>query len=478
MRHDQFLWERDREGTGQPISLSEILSALSFALDLTEGAVPGHALRCCLLGMRLADEAGMSAEDRCSLYYALLLKDIGCSSNAARICQIIGGDDRALKAGIKRVDWTGGPTASMLRLLWEQVLPGAGVGGKIVRIGQMALSQKKDNTEMILLRCDRGARIVRKLGMSMATAEAVRSLDEHWDGSGYPEHRKKGQISRLSQICAVAQHLDVFATEHGPEKAIDVLGERSGHWFDPDLVRLARSLHAKGSLWTTCTGETDLEDLRKAAVELAPWSGKMLAPGEIDTICEAFADVVDAKSPFTYRHSIGVAEAAVLIAEEMGFSGDRLDLVRRAALLHDVGKLCVSNLILDKPGKLSAEEWASVREHPGQTRQILGRISAFRELATIAGEHHEKLDGSGYPDRRVGSELCLESRIIAVADIYGALAEDRSYRPGLDLDQIISIMKKDAPEKLDGVCFESLLSGIARRGGCQGGREMDLRAAS
>ena len=480
MRHDQLLHERDREATGQPISLSEILSALSFALDLTEGAVPGHALRCCLLGMRLADEAQISAEDRCSLYYALLLKDIGCSSNAARICQIIGGDDRALKAGIKRVDWTrtNRPSPSMLRFLWQQVLPGAGVGGKIVRIGQMALSQEKDNREMITLRCDRGAQIVRKLGMSIATAEAVRSLDEHWDGSGYPEHRKKGQISRLSQMCAVAQHLDVFATEHGPEKAMDVLSERSGHWFNPDLVRLAKAAHARGSLWRLCTGETDVEDLRRAAVELAPWSGKMLAPGEIDTICEAFADVVDAKSPFTYRHSIGVADAAVLIAKEMGFSGGRLDLVRRAALLHDVGKLSVSNLILDKPGKLSAEEWASVREHPGQTREILGRISAFRELATIAGEHHEKLDGSGYPDRRLGRELCLESRIIAVADIYGALAEARSYRPGLDLDQIVAIMKKDVPEKLDEDCFESLLRGIAKRCADRGATEVALAAAS
>lgn len=447
------------------ISLSEVISALSFALDLTEGAVRGHALRSCLLGMRIAGRALLTSEDRRSLYYALLLKDVGCSSNAARMCQIIGGDDRAVKAGVKLEDWTRPhqPKLSVLKLLWGNVLPGANALHRAARIGHIAMTQHSNNEEMIGLRCDRGASIMHKLGMGAAAAEAVRALDEHWDGSGYPERRKGADVPLLARICAVAQHLDVFATEQGPEKAVQVLEDRTGRWFDPELVRIVRSLQAEHTLWTGALKVADEEGTRRSVLYLAPSEEHMLGCAEIDAICEAFADVVDAKSPFTYRHSIGVAEAANAIAEEMGLPASRRQLVRRAALLHDLGKLSVPNSILDKPGKLTAEEWKVVQGHPGLTREILGRVKAFQEVALVAGQHHEKLDGSGYPDRRVAQDLCLESRIIAVADVYGALAEDRPYRAGLDLDQIASIMVKDVPNKLDADCFDVLLGVLHRR---------------
>ncbi len=234
------------------ISLSEIISSLSFALDLTEGAVAGHALRTCLLGMRLAEEAGVSRAEQRSLYYALLLKDVGCSSNAARMCEILGGgDDRVVKAGVKLEDWTQPhkPKLSTLRLLWNTVLPEANAWDRVAHIGRIGLTQHRNNEEMIALRCDRGASILRKLSMGDAAAEAVRALDEHWDGSGYPERRRGAAIPLLGRICAVAQHLDVFATERGATKALAVLSERSGQWFDPELVRMAFSLNAEGRLW-------------------------------------------------------------------------------------------------------------------------------------------------------------------------------------------------------------------------------------
>jgi putative nucleotidyltransferase with HDIG domain len=183
-----------------------------------------------------------------------------------------------------------------------------------------------------------------------------------------------------------------------------------------------------------------------------------LEAGRIDQICEAFADVVDAKSHFTFRHSMGVADAAYGIARGMGLAPERVQLVRRAALLHDIGKLSVSNTILDKTSKLTDMEWKAVQQHPGLTRQILERVGPFREMAVIAGEHHEKLDGSGYPNRLLAPELSLESRIIAVADVYGALSEDRPYRAALEFEQIVAIMSKLVPRQLDEACFEALVS--------------------
>lgn len=447
-------------GGRQSVSLAEILSALSFALDLTEGAVPGHALRSCVLGMRLAREIGLGGEQVASLYYALLLKDVGCSSNAARMCQIIGGgDERRVKAGVKLEDWTrpSRPKLSTLRLLWQNVLPESGALRRAAGIARIGLTQHRNNEEMITLRCDRGASIVRKLGLGEAAAEAVRGLDEHWDGSGYPDGRVGEGIPVGSRILAIAQHLDAFACEQGTDKALRVMRERSGRWFDPELARAAESLAARGMLWRTVSMHGSDGEARKAALDLAPAGTEALEIEDVDIICEAFADVVDAKSSFTFRHSMGVTEAAEAIAEQLGLGQERIRLVRRAALLHDIGKLRVPNSILDKPTKLSAAEWAVVQEHPALTRKILSRIAPFQEMAAIAGAHHEMMDGSGYPDRLTAAQLPIESRIVTVADVYAALTEDRPYRAGMETDEVIGVMWREVRHRLDGDCFEALL---------------------
>ena len=456
-------FRRGAEDLDQSISLSEIISALSYALDLTEGAVHGHALRSCLMGMRIAQEAKLPSDQTSGLYFALLLKDIGCSSNASRLSQIVGGDDRAMKAGVKFEDWTKPhkPNLSTLKLLWTNVLPSANAAAKVARILQIGLTQHKNNQEMVGLRSDRGASIITKLGMGKLAAEAVRSLDEHWDGSGYPDSMKGEQIPLLARICAVAQHLDIFSAGRGTQNAIDTLEERSGTWFDPELVCIAISLHRRGALWANCSHGDREEDTRQAVLDLDAGAKHTLEPGQVDQICEAFADVVDAKSPFTFSHSVGVADAALGIAETMGLAPERIQLVRRAALLHDIGKLSISNAILDKRSVLSANEWKAVREHPRTTRLILERVRSFREMAVIAGEHHEKLDGSGYPDRLTACDLSLESRIIAVADVFGALSEDRPYRAGINLQDTLSIMTKFTPHQLDGDCFDALVARVS-----------------
>ena len=223
------------------ISLPEVLSALSFALDLTEGAVPGHALRSCLFGMRLGARLGLTDAQMTNLYYALLLKDVGCSSNAARLCQIIGGgDERRVKAGVKLEDWTrpDRPKLSTLRLLWDTVLPEANPLARVAGIARIGLTQHRNNEEVIKLRCDRGAHILRKLGLGDAAAEAVRGLDEHWDGTGYPECRIGEAIPIEARVLAVAQHLDVFAIREGHHRRDDG-SPRS----QPPLVRSRAGAH-------------------------------------------------------------------------------------------------------------------------------------------------------------------------------------------------------------------------------------------
>jgi HD-GYP domain-containing protein (c-di-GMP phosphodiesterase class II) len=441
-------------------SLQEILVALSFALDLTEGAAPGHAIRSCLLAVRIALAAGLEHDFISDLYYATLLKDVGCSSNSARMCQIVGGDDRAVKAGAKLADWTRPlrPEFATVKMLWQQVLPGASILKKTARIAKIAATQHTNNRDLIELRCDRGAVIIRKLGLGNRVAIGVRHLDEHWDGGGYPSGFKGREIPVISRLLGIAQHLDAFCRAQGPQVAMDTLVERSGRWFDPDLAAAAVSLDKSRMLWSHCLPSDPIEETRNAILQLNPERQMQLSALDIDAICETFADVVDAKSPFTYRHSIGVMDAAVAIGNVLGLSADRLQVLRRAALLHDVGKLAISNTILDKPTRLSDTELAIIKIHPGLSAEILGHIAAFGEIAVITGEHHEKLDGSGYPYGLLKADLSLESRLIAVADIYGALSENRPYREALAPAQITAIMDRDIPLKLDGMCYEALRS--------------------
>jgi len=450
--------------TEASVSLSEVISAMTFALDMTEGAVPGHSLRSCLLGMRLAAAMDISEEMRSSLYYALQLKDTGCSNNAARMTQIVGGDDRAVKNIAKLVDWTKPQSLSLrsLKALWSNILPEGTLIERLARLARVGMSQQRNNREMIQLRCERGAEIVRKLEMGDHAAEAVRCIDEHWDGSGYPENLRGEDIPLLARVCSLAQNLDVFASDSGTHQAMEVIRQRSGKWFDPTLVKIAEDLNAKRMLWDDALVSDGVESTRLAVLALDPGVNTRLGAERVDRICEAFASIVDAKSPFTYRHSIGVADVAVQLAQEMDLSPERVQLVRRAALLHDIGKLHVSNTILDKNGELTREEWAEILKHPAVTRSILERVSSFRELAVVAAEHHEKMDGSGYPLGLKGHQMSLESRLIALADTFAALAEERPYREAIEPEKIMAILTPSVPDKFDPECFAALQSLVQR----------------
>ena len=182
----------------------------------------------------------------------------------------------------------------------------------------------------------------------------------------------------------------------------------------------------------------------------------------LDDIADGFAQVVDAKSPYTSGHSKRVAMLTELIAGELGLGADRKRRLVRAALLHDIGKLGVSNEILDKPGKLNPDEWAAIKKHPDMGAAILFRIEAFRSLALIARDHHEKLDGSGYPRGLSGDQIDLDTRIVTVADIFDALTAERPYRPAMPATDALAILEKDVGTALDPDCFAALVRSLAR----------------
>jgi HD-GYP domain-containing protein (c-di-GMP phosphodiesterase class II) len=234
------------------------------------------------------------------------------------------------------------------------------------------------------------------------------------------------------------------------EAALAVALERRGSWFDPALVDGLRALRRDAAFWRKVLGPAP----RTHLAELEPEDDvRMGEEATLDIIAEAFARVIDAKSPYTYRHSEGVAAVAVEIGRAMDLEPEELRDLRRAALLHDIGKLGVSNLILDKPDRLTDQEMAQVRLHPAYTHQILGRVAAFAGIVEAASAHHERLDGRGYHLGVAGDQLSATARALAVADVYEAMTADRPYRAGLARDEVIAILRRQSGTAL---CPESV----------------------
>jgi putative nucleotidyltransferase with HDIG domain len=311
------------------------------------------------------------------------------------------------------------------------------------------------------------------MGFSENVAAGIFSLDEHWNGGGYPDKLRGKQIPLFSRLMNLAQTLDVFLVNRGAQAAIEVASQRSGRWFDPDLVKAVVSLHQSGALFAGLDSEKVLQDV----VALEPEERQiLLSDGMLDGICMAFAEVIDAKSPFTYQHSTGVANAAIAIGQQLDLSAQTITFLRRAALLHDIGKLSVSNAILEKPGSLTNDEFDLVKKHPYYTYEILRRIPGFGNLSEIAASHHEKLDGSGYFRGYGAAQMSLQARILVVADIYDALSARRPYRDAMPIEKVFSIMQGEAVQKLDPQCFEALTA-AHRQGDSSGSGLTELARA-
>ncbi len=279
---------------------SEVIAALSFALDLTEGQPQGHSIRACIIGIHLAREIGLPKEDLRDLYYALLLKDAGCSANASKMASLLGSDDIAAKRHVKTTDWARVCRESVAYAL-AHVRPGAPFLTRMQALFSIALHEKRNSRMMIQVRCERGAAIARRIGFSERTASAIHSLDEHWDGAGHPQGLRGREIPLFSRIMNLAQTAEVFHNQSGADAALSVVQQRKRRWFDPELVRAYQSLARQQEFWE------DVQHAEDRVLLFAP-TDDMVALDEatMDSICLAFADVIDAKSPFTYRHSSGV----------------------------------------------------------------------------------------------------------------------------------------------------------------------------
>ena len=447
--------ERITNADTSSVSLAELVGAFSYALDITEGQPAGHCVRACWIGTNLGRALGLSSTDLHNLYYTLLLKDLGCSSNAARICELYEADDRAFKQGFKTV---GTSLAATLHFVFAKTARESSFGRRAAAVGNILRNGTAIADEMILSRCTRGADIARSLSFSNEVCSGIYGLDEHWDGSGRPDHLSGEDIPLFSRIALLSQIADVFHTHAGRQAAEAEVSRRSGTWLDPALVKEFLSLAEKTSLWDGL----EFPFLDSRLVALAPAESiEVVDEDYLEAIAAAFGAVVDAKSPYTAGHSARVAEYASKIGRHLGVPEARQRWLHRAALLHDIGKLGVSNMILDKPGKLDDAEWEIMRKHASHTQEILGRVGALADLAPVAAAHHERLDGMGYPLGLIDDQISRETRIITICDVYDALTADRPYRGAMPPEQALAIIEAEVGRAIDRECFEGLRAIVA-----------------
>lgn len=438
------------------LKLSELISALSHALDITEGQPEGHCVRCCWIGMQVGRRIGLPDDALWGLYYTLLLKDLGCSSNAARICELYLTDDLAFKRDFKTV-------GDSLPQVLNFVLGHTGLKAPLAERFRSVLNIVRNGedlaTELIQTRCQRGAEIARLLRFPDEVAAGIYSLDEHFNGHGRPQGLAGQDIPLYSRIALLAQVVDVFHATGGRQAALDEIRLRDGRWFDPELVEAFLAVAGDEAFWSTLASP----DVGDAVLALEPASHVVgLDDDYLDDIASAFGQVVDSKSPYTSGHSVRVALYTDLVAEALGISPERRRWLKRGALLHDVGKLGVSNSILDKPGKLDDDEWEAVKAHAMYTETILSRIEAFGELARVSGAHHERLDGRGYPRGLSAADIRIETRIITTADIFDAITAERPYRGAVPVPRTLEIMAEHVGSAIDPDCFAALKKAIDR----------------
>jgi putative nucleotidyltransferase with HDIG domain len=396
-----------------------------------------------MIGMRIAHTLGISDEECAALYDALLLKDAGSSSNAAYLSALLEGVEARSRSrrDAPDVDGASAPVRAG-RYVWRRIT------GSHEAVSDDPVAQK-----LVRARSDRGAKVALQLGFPRSTAHVIRSIDEQWDGGGLPDGKRGDEIPLLSRIANLAQTLETVRSQRGITQAVEAARQKRGRWFEPKLVDLVSEWENDGEWWM----KLQSNDLTSEALALKPSNHVRLVDEKgVDEVARAFADIIDAKSPFTYHHSTRVAEYACGIAERAGLSAEEIRGLRRAAWLHDIGKLGVSSHVLDKSGPLTESERTEMERHPIHTWEILSRVGAFSDFASTAARHHEKLDGSGYPWRLKSDDLDACTRILCVADVFDALTSARPYRMGLSPGAAMTLIKRDAGVRLCPVAVHCL----------------------
>jgi HD-GYP domain-containing protein (c-di-GMP phosphodiesterase class II) len=416
------------------VRLAELIAALSLATDLGLGLPQEHVLRQCRIALGLADLLGLDEAHRAAVYHVAMLAWVGCTADSHELAAQFG-DDIELRANIYGTELAG---LSVMTYLLRRV----GDGRPPLRRAQMAAalvaSRGRPAAEALSTHCQVASVIADRLGLGPDVQRPLLHMFDRWDGRGTPGAARGEELPLATRVVQVADIAEVYHRAGGHEAAIAVVRERSGGQFDPRVAEAFVDCAAE--LLAGLAEESSWD----AVIAAEPGLSKRILTGEdLDAALEAVADFGDLKSPWFTGHSRGVAQLAAGAAQQAGLPEEAVVELRRAALLHDLGRAGVPNTIWDKPGPLTDAERERVRLHPYYTERMLARPEVLARLGAIAACHHERVDGSGYHRSMPGSALSPAARILAAADVYHALTEPRPHREALDADGAAAALRDE-----------------------------------
>lgn len=432
------------------VRLAELIGALSLAIDLGMGQPMEYALRACVLAVRLGRVAGLDEAQLSDVFYVSLVRFVGCMADAPLAGETFG-DEKATRAWLAAVDW-GSPSSMLMALLRNQ---GAGLP-PMRRAGSVAtaLAYLPRLWGTATAHCEVGQMLAGRLGLAGPVQEALGQVYERWDGKGLPNRLRGEDVALAMRIVLLADDAITFHQRGGVEAAIAVSQERSGGAYDPRLVELFVE-HAD-ELLAGITTDTAWDAVLEAEPGRTP---RRLAGDDLDQALTAMANFADIESPSTIEHSTGVANLVAQAAQQARLPREDAITLKRAALVHDLGRVSVPAGIWEKRGPLSEAEWERVRLHPYMTERVLSRSTTLARLGGLAAHHHERLDGSGYHRGMRAAEVTFAARLLAAADVYCALTEPRPHRPAVSADEAAEHVRREAQaHRLDRDAADAVLA--------------------
>jgi HD-GYP domain-containing protein (c-di-GMP phosphodiesterase class II) len=445
---------RTLHGSTKGLRRAELLAAISLAIDLGLGQPMEHMLRSSLIATRIAERMGLDAQQRATVYYANLVGWIGCHADSHELAALFG-DDIAYRADTYAVDMTG---LSFLRLMVSHVgreLPGWERG---IRSVAFVLTARNQVARLIHSHCSSAGVLSDRMGLDRHVGEALAYIFERWDGRGMPNGARGEDIPIEIHIVHLADVVEVHLRTGGLAGAVDVVRSRRGTQFSPAVAEVFER-----DAVAIVDGLLEM-DVWAAALAQAPDRDRILDDGEIDELLRAIADFVDLKCPCSPGYSRGVGSLVAAAARYLRMPSADVTRLYRAGLVHGLGRLGVSNQIWGKKGPLSTAEWERLRMYPYLTGRILSRVGGLESVVSIATQHEERIDGSGFPRGLAGAELTVHDRLLAAAVAYHQLLEPRQDRPALDTRDAADQLRQEARAGcLDAQSVDAVLAAAGHR---------------
>jgi HD-GYP domain-containing protein (c-di-GMP phosphodiesterase class II)/DNA-binding CsgD family transcriptional regulator len=443
---------------GSDLRLADVLGGLSIVADLGFGLPPEEAMRGCIVATALARRMGLGPDDVRDCFYVPLLMHVGCISMAHESAAAFG-DELAMTRAVALTD-LGDPDDIGITLIPE--LTRGMTPAAAARILRYTVAQGIEfGRRFDTASCEVARATARRIGLPASTQRALYEVAEFWRGGAAPQSLRGDEIAVAARVARVAADAVFFDDVGGQERAVEAVTRRAGGVLDPAVVDVFVA-HA-GELLAEIGRDAD--DPSQRILDVEPEPVLRCRQDDLAGVAAAFGNLADLKSPYFHGHAAEVARLAVGGARRLGLDEPTIRQMEVAALLHDVGRVGISNAVWEKQGPLTRAEWEQVRMHAYHSERVLATSTSLEPVALIAGLHHERLDGAGYHRGCKARDIGTESRLLAAADAMAALVAARPHRPARSPDEAATELGEAARDgRLDHDAVAAVLAEAGLRG--------------